>query len=135
MIVADFGNAKGNESPLLQAQSIMWFRYHNYQALKLGQKNPNWSDEDLFQHARKWVIATYQVRQLGGEGASKVCAEGPAHGGAPAIVILPGLPPWAPLGLTLIQFPPLLHRTLCCMSGCQHGWGKASHHIKVRCGG
>ncbi|KYO21449.1 dual oxidase 2 [Alligator mississippiensis] len=58
--IYDFGNAKGNESPLLQAQSIMWFRYHNYQALKLGQKNPNWSDEDLFQHARKWVIATYQ---------------------------------------------------------------------------
>lgn len=58
----DFGTAKGNESPFLQATSIVWFRYHNHLVEELAKKNSSWSDEDLFQHARKWVIATYQVR-------------------------------------------------------------------------
>uniref|UniRef100_A0A8C4Y957 NAD(P)H oxidase (H2O2-forming) n=1 Tax=Gopherus evgoodei TaxID=1825980 RepID=A0A8C4Y957_9SAUR len=63
--IYDFGNARGNENLFLQAESIAWFRYHNHWALKLAQKNPSWSDEDVFQHARKWVVATYQVRELG----------------------------------------------------------------------
>ncbi|XP_042331568.1 dual oxidase 2 [Sceloporus undulatus] len=58
--IFDFGNAKGNENPFLQAIGIVWFRYHNYWAGKLATQNPSWSDEDLFQHARKRVIATYQ---------------------------------------------------------------------------
>uniref|UniRef100_A0A8C8SKZ3 NAD(P)H oxidase (H2O2-forming) n=1 Tax=Pelusios castaneus TaxID=367368 RepID=A0A8C8SKZ3_9SAUR len=58
--IYDFGNARGNENLFLQAKSIAWFRYHNHWASKLAQQNPNWSDEDLFQHARKRVIATYQ---------------------------------------------------------------------------
>ncbi|KAL8197165.1 UNVERIFIED_CONTAM: Dual oxidase 2, partial [Gekko kuhli] len=55
-----FGSARGNENPFLQAMSIVWFRYHNYRAQELAKDNPSWSDEDLFQHARKWVVATYQ---------------------------------------------------------------------------
>ncbi|XP_030313149.1 dual oxidase 2 [Calypte anna] len=58
--IYDLGNSWGNENPFLQAQSIAWFRYHNYLATKLAQEHPTWSDEDLFQHARKWVIATFQ---------------------------------------------------------------------------
>ncbi|XP_062998433.1 dual oxidase 2 [Elgaria multicarinata webbii] len=58
--ILDFGNAKGNENLFLQATSIVWFRYHNYWAEKLEKENPGWSDEDLFQHARKQVVATYQ---------------------------------------------------------------------------
>ncbi|KAH0619921.1 hypothetical protein JD844_014359 [Phrynosoma platyrhinos] len=58
--IYDFGSAKGNENPFLQAIGIVWFRYHNYWAKKLAIQNPSWSDEDLFQHARKRVIATYQ---------------------------------------------------------------------------
>ncbi|XP_015678755.1 dual oxidase 2 [Protobothrops mucrosquamatus] len=58
--IFDFGNARGNENVFLQAMSIVWFRYHNYWAEKLAQENPGWSDEDLFQHARKRVIAIYQ---------------------------------------------------------------------------
>ncbi|KAM9311863.1 dual oxidase 1-like [Gastrophryne carolinensis] len=54
------GSARGNENPLLQAESIVWFRYHNYLADEFSKKHPDWSDEDLFQHARKWVIAIYQ---------------------------------------------------------------------------
>uniref|UniRef100_A0A674JTR4 NAD(P)H oxidase (H2O2-forming) n=1 Tax=Terrapene triunguis TaxID=2587831 RepID=A0A674JTR4_9SAUR len=63
--IYDFGNARGNENLFLQAESIVWFRYHNHWASKLAQENPSWSDEDVFQHARKWVVATYQVREPG----------------------------------------------------------------------
>uniref|UniRef100_A0A8C3RPS0 NAD(P)H oxidase (H2O2-forming) n=1 Tax=Chelydra serpentina TaxID=8475 RepID=A0A8C3RPS0_CHESE len=58
--IYEFGNARGNENLFLQAESIVWFRYHNHWASKLAQQNPSWSDEDVFQHARKWVVATYQ---------------------------------------------------------------------------
>ncbi|NXX37946.1 DUOX2 oxidase, partial [Tricholaema leucomelas] len=58
--IYDLGSAWGNESPFLQAQSIAWFRYHNHLAQALAQAHPSWSDEDLFQHARKQVIATFQ---------------------------------------------------------------------------
>ncbi|CAI5793052.1 dual oxidase 2 [Podarcis lilfordi] len=56
----DFGNAKGNADLFLQAMGIVWFRYHNVLAAKLTQQHPDWSDEDVFQHVRKRVIATYQ---------------------------------------------------------------------------
>ncbi|XP_069837992.1 dual oxidase 1-like [Dendropsophus ebraccatus] len=55
-----FGYNRANENPFIQAESIVWFRYHNYLADEFAKKHPEWSDEDLFQHARKWVIATYQ---------------------------------------------------------------------------
>uniref|UniRef100_A0A3P8ZIG0 NAD(P)H oxidase (H2O2-forming) n=1 Tax=Esox lucius TaxID=8010 RepID=A0A3P8ZIG0_ESOLU len=42
------------------AEGIVWFRYHNYIASQLHEKNPSWSDEDLFQNARKTVVATFQ---------------------------------------------------------------------------
>ncbi|XP_068882317.1 dual oxidase 2 [Aphelocoma coerulescens] len=58
--IYDLGSAWGNENPFLQAESIAWFRYHNQLAKALAQKHPAWSDEDLFQHARKRVIATFQ---------------------------------------------------------------------------
>lgn len=67
--LADLGSAWGNENPFLQAESIAWFRYHNHLATALAQKHPAWSDEDLFQHARKRVIATFQVR----DGTPQLC--------------------------------------------------------------
>ncbi|XP_063786038.1 dual oxidase 1-like [Pseudophryne corroboree] len=54
------GHSRANENPFLQAESIVWFRYHNYLADKFARTHPQWSDEDLFHHARKWVIATFQ---------------------------------------------------------------------------
>uniref|UniRef100_A0A8C8EPN0 NAD(P)H oxidase (H2O2-forming) n=1 Tax=Oncorhynchus tshawytscha TaxID=74940 RepID=A0A8C8EPN0_ONCTS len=42
------------------AEGIVWFRYHNYIASQLREKHPSWSDEDLFQSARKAVVATFQ---------------------------------------------------------------------------
>ncbi|XP_054024899.1 dual oxidase 2 [Dryobates pubescens] len=58
--IYDLGSAWGNESPFLQALGITWFRYHNHLAAGLARAHPSWSDEDLFQHARKQVIATFQ---------------------------------------------------------------------------
>ncbi|XP_075064233.1 dual oxidase 1-like [Mixophyes fleayi] len=55
-----FGHSRANENPFLQAESIVWFRFHNYLADKFARVHPQWSDEDLFHHSRKWVIATYQ---------------------------------------------------------------------------
>ncbi|XP_075711304.1 dual oxidase 1-like [Rhinoderma darwinii] len=55
-----FGNAMGNESPFTQAESLVWYRYHNYMAEKLAEVHSDWSDDVLFQNARKWVIAIHQ---------------------------------------------------------------------------
>ncbi|XP_067829644.1 dual oxidase 2 [Heptranchias perlo] len=56
----DFGNTAANENPFIMAESIIWFRYHNYLASQCAAQNSSWSDEDIFQHARKWVIAAFQ---------------------------------------------------------------------------
>lgn len=58
---AAFGAERGNRDPFLQALGLLWFRYHNLCAQRLAREHPQWGDEELFQHARKRVIATYQV--------------------------------------------------------------------------
>lgn len=58
---AAFGAERGNRDPFLQALGLLWFRYHNLCAQRLAREHPRWGDEELFQHARKRVIATYQV--------------------------------------------------------------------------
>ncbi|XP_054572254.1 dual oxidase 1 [Eptesicus fuscus] len=55
-----FGAERGNREPFLQALGLLWFRYHNLCAQRLAREHPRWGDEELFQHARKRVIATYQ---------------------------------------------------------------------------
>ncbi|XP_059558440.1 dual oxidase 1 isoform X2 [Myotis daubentonii] len=55
-----FGAERGNREPFLQALGLLWFRYHNLCAQRLAREHPSWGDEELFQHARKRVIATYQ---------------------------------------------------------------------------
>ena len=59
---AAFGAERGNRDPFLQALGLLWFRYHNLCAQRLARQHPHWGAEELFQHARKRVIATYQVR-------------------------------------------------------------------------
>uniref|UniRef100_UPI0037E74494 dual oxidase 1 n=1 Tax=Semicossyphus pulcher TaxID=241346 RepID=UPI0037E74494 len=54
------GNAWANENLFTAAEGIIWFRYHNYVATKLHGEHPEWSDEKLFQNARKTVVATFQ---------------------------------------------------------------------------
>uniref|UniRef100_A0A8C2L3L5 NAD(P)H oxidase (H2O2-forming) n=1 Tax=Cyprinus carpio TaxID=7962 RepID=A0A8C2L3L5_CYPCA len=56
----EFGNAWANENIFTVTEGIIWFRYHNYLASKLHEEHPFWSDEELFQNARKRVIATFQ---------------------------------------------------------------------------
>ncbi|XP_069861779.1 dual oxidase 2-like [Dipodomys merriami] len=55
-----FGAPRGNREPFLQALGLLWFRYHNACARRLARERPRWGDEELFQHARKRVIATFQ---------------------------------------------------------------------------
>uniref|UniRef100_A0A4W4F1A7 NAD(P)H oxidase (H2O2-forming) n=1 Tax=Electrophorus electricus TaxID=8005 RepID=A0A4W4F1A7_ELEEL len=59
----EFGNAWANENIFTVAEGIIWFRYHNYLASRLYKEHPSWSDEELFQNARKRVIATFQVER------------------------------------------------------------------------
>lgn len=63
-VFSEFGNAWANENIFSVTEGIIWFRYHNYLASKLYEENPSWSDEELFQNARKRVIATFQVKQI-----------------------------------------------------------------------
>uniref|UniRef100_A0A4W6D0Z4 NAD(P)H oxidase (H2O2-forming) n=1 Tax=Lates calcarifer TaxID=8187 RepID=A0A4W6D0Z4_LATCA len=56
----ELGNAWANENMFTAAEGIIWFRYHNYVASKLHEEHPGWSDEKLFQNARKTVVATFQ---------------------------------------------------------------------------
>uniref|UniRef100_A0A3Q2P8V0 NAD(P)H oxidase (H2O2-forming) n=1 Tax=Fundulus heteroclitus TaxID=8078 RepID=A0A3Q2P8V0_FUNHE len=58
--VLELGNAWANENVFTAAEGIIWFRYHNYVATKLHKEHPEWSDERLFQNARKIVVATFQ---------------------------------------------------------------------------
>lgn len=63
-VSSEFGNAWANENIFSVTEGIIWFRYHNYLASELKKKHPSWSDEELFQNARKKVIATFQVKQI-----------------------------------------------------------------------
>lgn len=72
---AAFGAPRGNREPFLQALGLLWFRYHNLCARRLAQEHPHWGDEELFQHARKRVVATYQVSPAACPLSS--CVEGP----------------------------------------------------------
>ncbi|KAJ3596396.1 hypothetical protein NHX12_002803 [Muraenolepis orangiensis] len=56
----ELGNAWANENVFTAAEAIVWFRYHNHLASRLQEVHPGWSDEKLFQHARKTVVATFQ---------------------------------------------------------------------------
>ncbi|XP_031418173.2 dual oxidase 2 [Clupea harengus] len=56
----ELGNAWANENAFTLAEGVVWFRYHNYLASQLHHVHPAWSDEQLFQGARKRLIATLQ---------------------------------------------------------------------------
>uniref|UniRef100_A0A915MH54 NAD(P)H oxidase (H2O2-forming) n=1 Tax=Meloidogyne javanica TaxID=6303 RepID=A0A915MH54_MELJA len=54
------GDPRINENPGLLSFGLILFRWHNIQALRLQQEFPEWTDEELFQGARRLVIATLQ---------------------------------------------------------------------------
>lgn len=44
----------------IMAMHILWFREHNRLAETLQRLNPHWSDEKIFQEARRITIAEFQ---------------------------------------------------------------------------
>jgi dual oxidase len=55
------GNPRGNENPFLLTFGVLWFRYHNFIAGRIDNiTNGKWTDEEIFNEARKWTIATHQ---------------------------------------------------------------------------
>ncbi|CAJ0942291.1 unnamed protein product, partial [Mesorhabditis belari] len=54
------GDSRINENPGLLSFGLILFRWHNHWADKIKSKNEQWKDEDVFQAARRWVVATLQ---------------------------------------------------------------------------
>jgi hypothetical protein len=54
------GDVRGNENVELTALQTLFVRNHNRIASELQKEHPDWSDEQLYQEARKLNIAEYQ---------------------------------------------------------------------------
>lgn len=54
------GDIRVNEQPTLACMHILFIREHNFQAHLIAQQHPSWTDEQLFQAARRIVIAELQ---------------------------------------------------------------------------
>ncbi|UYV75198.1 bli-3 [Cordylochernes scorpioides] len=54
------GDPRTNQNPALLAFGILFFRWHNTLAARFQAQHPDWSDEEIFQQARRWVIASLQ---------------------------------------------------------------------------
>lgn len=55
------GDVRGNEHLALTAFHTLWVREHNYWAAQFLAANPTWSDEQIFQKARRYVISEIQA--------------------------------------------------------------------------
>lgn len=55
------GDIRANEQPTLTALHTLFVREHNRLCDTLATSNPDWTDEQLFQHARRMVIGFIQV--------------------------------------------------------------------------
>ncbi|XP_053211640.1 dual oxidase-like isoform X2 [Panonychus citri] len=54
------GDPRSNQNPALLAFGLLFFRWHNTLASRIQAEYPHWSDEDIFQRARRLVIASLQ---------------------------------------------------------------------------
>jgi hypothetical protein len=55
------GDIRVNENPALQAMQTLFLREHNRLAEQIGASQPNLSDEEIYQQARRMVVAELQV--------------------------------------------------------------------------
>ncbi len=55
------GDARANEQPLLNACHTVFVREHNRMCDVLIQDHPDWTDEEIFQEARRWTVGIYQA--------------------------------------------------------------------------
>ena len=56
------GDVRALENPALAAMHTIWLREHNRIASEIGSRLTDLSDEDVYQRARRIVIAEMQVR-------------------------------------------------------------------------
>jgi hypothetical protein len=54
------GDVRANENPELLSMQILFVREHNRVAAEAAREHPNWTDEELYQYARRIVIAELQ---------------------------------------------------------------------------
>ncbi|HEX3759033.1 MAG TPA: peroxidase family protein [Kofleriaceae bacterium] len=54
------GDIRINEQPTLACMHILFIREHNWQADRIARKHPDWTDEQVFQAARRIVVAELQ---------------------------------------------------------------------------
>ncbi|CAH1722727.1 unnamed protein product [Aphis gossypii] len=54
------GDPRSNQNPALLSFGILLFKWHNVIADRVQQDHPDWSDEEVFQKARRFVVATLQ---------------------------------------------------------------------------
>lgn len=54
------GDARNSENHMMLVIMQMFLREHNARARTLKQRHPTWTDETIYQEARKWVIAVWQ---------------------------------------------------------------------------
>ena len=50
------GDIRANENPELASLQTLFVREHNRVAARIAEKNPAWTDEELYQAARNFVI-------------------------------------------------------------------------------
>lgn len=54
------GDPRTNQNPMLLSFGILFYRWHNVLAERIHRQHPDWSDEEIFQRARRLVIASLQ---------------------------------------------------------------------------
>lgn len=54
------GDPRTNQNPTILAFGILFYRWHNVLAERIYAQHPDWSDEEIFQRARRLVIASMQ---------------------------------------------------------------------------
>lgn len=63
IIITVLGDPRSNQNPALLSFGILLFKWHNVIAGRVQLDHPEWSDEEVFQKARRFVIGTLQVKK------------------------------------------------------------------------